>query len=664
MTGNKEADLNLLLAHADDHGPVLAEGLPEDSAGDQPVERSELDGSSFYDLGAAGNDIGAQGWGIIAPEGKRGDELLARMRPLMDARADAMSGPLRVYRVPARMTTEQALRWRQDVYNNDEPDLIPRYQLFLGDLHEVPLELQHVQAPEGFVGRLAFNDMEGYDAYVDKVLQWERTPSPVERGDACFYSVHDGTNATRIGHRGLMEPILERARTMKQEGRFQAGEISQIGDLYEPSPDELMRAAASLEAGVLFTMSHGEGAPRQGWTSARAQLNGQGAMSFGAGGNLPGRDIAGKAFAPGGIWFMFACFGAGTPVRSKFHHWLSSLASAGQFRGRPDAVLASLPKGDQRPFIAALPQAALASADGPLAFIGHLDLAWTYGFMEITDGKQKGRPEKYYNILKSLFRGDRVGVALQELERFYNDKNQELTDLYDLAEEASLRGAPDPTQRAKLGHLWMVRQDLSGYILLGDPAVQLPLSRRAKPARPRSEAIEVRSAAPATPNEAAPPAVLESPPPPAPESSQSTPPASNLPITAAPPVAAESPPSIAAPPVAAESPPGITAPPVAAESPPIIAAPPVAAESPPSTAAAPVTAESPPVGAELAGPTAFGGDDSDLADEPHVPTRAPVPAATDDPPAPSVRSGEVAGEIDIDGRDGVKLRWRISWKLG
>ena len=176
MKGNKEADLNLLLAHADDHGPVLAEGLPEDSAGDQQVERSELDGSSFYDLGAAGNDIGAQGWGIIAPEGKRGDELLARMKPLMDARADAMSGPLRVYRVPARMTTEQALRWRQDVYNSDEPDLIPRYQLFLGYLHEVPLELQHVQAPEGFVGRLAFNDMEGYDAYVRKVLKWERTP--------------------------------------------------------------------------------------------------------------------------------------------------------------------------------------------------------------------------------------------------------------------------------------------------------------------------------------------------------------------------------------------------------------------------------------------------------------------------------------------------------
>ena len=206
-------------------------------------------------------------------------------------------------------------------------------------------------------------------------------------------------------------------------------------------------------------------------------------MSFGRASHLAARDLAGHTFAPGGVWFMFACFGAGTPTRSRFHHWLAQLAAAGQFRGRPDAVLASLPRGDQRPFIAALPQAALASPNGPLAFIGHLDLAWTYSFMESEDGKQRRRPEKHYNVLKSLCRGDRVGVALQEIERFYNDKNQALTDLYDLAEESALRGAPDSRHRASISHLWMVRQDLAGYILLGDPAVQLPLTRGAKSRR-------------------------------------------------------------------------------------------------------------------------------------------------------------------------------------
>lgn len=576
MKANDDTVLNLLLARADDHTPVLAEGLPHDTAGDQTIERGDIGGTTFYDLGAGGNQLDAQGWGVVAPLGPRGDELLARIKPLIDARAAAMDLPPRIYRVPATMTTEQALRWRQDVYHSDDPDLIPRYQLFLGDLHEVPLELQQVQAPDGFVGRLAFADPDGYDAYVDKVLRWERRPSAAPRGDACFFSVHDGSAATTIGHRGLMQPTLDKARAMQAEGRFQAGKIEALGDLAQPAQDELLRAAAGLEAGVLFTMSHGEGAPRQGWSSSRAQLDGQGAMSFGASGNLPGRELVGKTFAPGGIWFMFACFGAGTPVRSRFHPWLAQLAASGRYRGRPDEVLASLPRGDQRPFIAALPQAALASPGGPLAFVGHLDLAWTYSFMEIADGRQKGRPEKYYNMLKSLVRGDRVGVALQEIERFYNDKNQELTDLYDLAEEATLLGTPPLAgHRVKISHLWMVRQDLSGYILLGDPAVQLPLARRTDPARAHTETFE-RHAAPPT---------IVTPPEPSPEPASAAPAADPSP-------------------------------------------------APPAT---------------------------ETPDEPDPPTSERE--APDAARPPTRGGGEVEGELDIDGRERLKLRWRIRWKF-
>ncbi|MEZ4453156.1 MAG: hypothetical protein R3B09_27085 [Nannocystaceae bacterium] len=493
MRLGESSDLNLLLTYARDRTPVLAEGLPHDAAGDEePPEPGDAAPLSFYDPGAAGNDVSAQGWGVIAPEGKRGDELLARIKPLLDARGAQQDEAIRIYRVPPRMSIDDALRWRQDVYNNEEPDLIPRYQLLLGDLHEVPIELQNVQGPEGYVGRLAFSDPDGYDAYVDKVLRWERASQVGGEPETIFYSVHDGTGATRIGHRGLVQPIAEMARTMRAGGRFDAGEIREIGSENEPAPDELLRAAAGLEAGVLFTMSHGEGAPRRGWSSLEAQREGQGAMSFGRVGSLPGRDLVGKAFAPGGVWFMFACFGAGTPVRSKFHHWLAQLAQCGQFRGRPDAVLASLPTGDQPPFIAALPQAALASPNGPLAFVGHLDLAWTYSFMEIDQGKQKGRPAKYYNVLKRLVKGDRVGVALQEIERFFNDKNQELTELYDHAAEARQRGVADTEDRARLGHLWMVRQDLSGYILLGDPAVRLQRGPRTSTPGDRAAPIEVR----------------------------------------------------------------------------------------------------------------------------------------------------------------------------
>ncbi len=493
MDGGNNDELNLLLSYADDHKPVLEDSLPTESAGEQDPESAGENGfESFFDAGAAGNDLAAQGWGVIAPEGKRGDELLGRIKRLIDWRNDQLEDPVKIYRVPSRMTPEEAMKWRNDVYNNDDPDFIPRYQLILGDLHEVPFELQAVQSSEGYVGRLAFSDREGYESYVDKVLMWEQSPSPLEQGNSLFYTVHDGTAATQAGYRGLITPVVERARAMKDSGRFAAGNILEAGD-EDPTPEELLEAAAELEAGVLFTMSHGCGAPRKGWSSARAQLKEQGAMSFGVEGNLPGRDLEHQVFVPGGIWFMFACFGAGTPSRSKFRHWLEHLKREKQFRGRPDSVLKSLPNENQRPFIAALPQAALASADGPLAFVGHLDLAWTYSFSELDGGKQKGSPDKFYNILKSLFRGNRAGVALLELMRFYVDKNQQLTELYDLASEAKMSGKPSPVSKTKLGHLWMTRQDLSGYILLGDPAVKLPLSPAKKSAK-KSHPTHLRTA--------------------------------------------------------------------------------------------------------------------------------------------------------------------------
>ena len=87
-------DLNLLLAYADEHEPVLDSGLPHDSAGDEG-EASDDDqsgGLSFYDLGAAGNDVAAQGWSVIAPEGKHGDGLLVRIQPLIDARTELCRG--------------------------------------------------------------------------------------------------------------------------------------------------------------------------------------------------------------------------------------------------------------------------------------------------------------------------------------------------------------------------------------------------------------------------------------------------------------------------------------------------------------------------------------------------------------------------------------------
>jgi hypothetical protein len=175
---------------------------------------------------------------------------------------------------------------------------------------------------------------------------------------------------------------------------------------------------------------------------------------------------------------MLACFGAGTPAASAYHAWLSLLAQEGEYGRKVNAVLSSLPAPGQRPFVAALPQAALANPQGPLAIIGHMDLAWTYGFSTATN-LGESRKSRFFSALEVWARGSRAGVGIEALMRFYRETNDALMASYQSEADARTQGRPDAPDRKERGHLWMLRNDLRGYVLLGDPAVRLPLSQHA-----------------------------------------------------------------------------------------------------------------------------------------------------------------------------------------
>jgi hypothetical protein len=177
------------------------------------------------------------------------------------------------------------------------------------------------------------------------------------------------------------------------------------------------------------------------------------------------------------MWLSLACFGAGTPATSAYHAWLTQLAREGAYGGSVEAVLRSLPASGQRPFVAALPQAALANPEGPLAVIGHVDLAWTYGFTSLKKPSESRR-SRVLSSLDVMVRGSRAGVALEAIVRFYRETNDALTASYELEADARAEGRPDPTDRIERGHLWMLRNDLRGYVLLGDPAARLPLGQK------------------------------------------------------------------------------------------------------------------------------------------------------------------------------------------
>jgi hypothetical protein len=225
----------------------------------------------------------------------------------------------------------------------------------------------------------------------------------------------------------------------------------------------------------VFSCSHGAGAPRGGWRSPDARRALQGALCLGRGQHLDTEALARAPFVPGGVWLMFACFGAGTPRHSAYHPWLTRLQAAGEHDEDLAPVLASLPGEGEPPFIAALPQAALANPDGPLAIIGHLDLAWSYGFCDLDKMSRGERHRRFHELVAQLVKGRRVGLALgASLVRARTQVQTELTIAADDAARAGQEPAdPQLGPRVRLGHRWMVLQDLAGYVALGDPAARI-----------------------------------------------------------------------------------------------------------------------------------------------------------------------------------------------
>lgn len=484
-------DIQLFLADEDGE-ETLSGGLAEDALAeaDAPPDDDDSAPLSFRASDEDPNDLYAQGWGLIAPEGPAGDRLLQVIQPLIDKRSQDQDMPVTIYRVPPDMDHEQCLDWVDKVLEDPDADVadIPAYLCVLGGMDQVSLALQQVAAIESYVGRIGFDQESQYESYVAKLLHWENRSAERDRGRALFFSSLDGTGATTVAQKLLIEPTVADARRFMEEAkanprkdRFPASELLELStDRYENDPTGLLEHAAINHPSVLFSMSHGAGAPKEGWTSTDHQRQVQGAVSLGGGEKIMGADVADRPFLPGGLWFLFACYGAGTPNRSAYFHWLEKLREQKRFRGKAERVLHGLPDGDERPFMANLPGSALANEHGPLAVMGHLDLAWSYSFQD-PGRRGAARYKRFQDVLRQMVSGSRAGIALHELLRGRRQLDQEMAVRADAA--AADTENPEKAARLEDGHRWMLRADLDGYVLLGDPAAKLNLAPRATAVR-------------------------------------------------------------------------------------------------------------------------------------------------------------------------------------
>lgn len=484
--------MRLFLARPDT-GPVLRDGLSEGALDRAANPGGLVRPTHLYDEDRV-NDLAAQRWALIVPTGDRGRQLQDYIAPLIVFRTEQQKAKPMVFEVGP---TDPPEILHKLIFDGTIPvRQRPRYLLILGDLDEVSVETQLSLSASASVGRLCFPSAEGYRGYADKVVRWESSTQPLRKARALFYSVQDPDDyALESGYNDLVKPLWEAARN-PQEPTYVASSVENLGPPGlgpDKSVSTLLQAATADNPTLLFSLSHGIGA----LGSAEEQRRRQGALSLASAGVLDAAKLANRSFLPGGIWFLFACFGAGTPRVSLYTPWIKELVAAGMF-GDIDTGALSATLACERPFVAALPQAVLANPDGPLAVVGHVDLAWGWSYRE--EGPNPiSRSARFENALRYVGRGDRVGIGVSALQR----PRRVAADLMLKLAHREAEGATlDIPQRLQRGNAWMTWHDLGSWILLGDPAARLPLGEAPTPSW--RDLLGGSSAPPATPPPATP----------------------------------------------------------------------------------------------------------------------------------------------------------------
>lgn len=402
------------------------------------------------------DDLARQRLCVVVPEGDRGKALRGLADPLVRAREAEQRAAVPTYPVPARMSASEAQQWLARLRAGfADPREAPRYYLLLGDLDEVPHAVQQAIAlADGCPGRLAFETDDDLRAYAERALRDPAAdPPPVQ--------LHAAATDRTVEHARdrLLAPVRDLLRRRHELGELPAAAVDELPDL----------TAATAARPFLFTVTHGYGGDRQrGFTSLADRRRRQGALVLPGGALLGADELRARPLAQHGFWFMFACYGAGTPDESAYAPWLRELRG-GALASTADAVLRALPAAGEPPFVAALPKAALAGPEGPLACFGHVDVAWQFAYSD-AEATVLSRPGKFAALIEDACRGRRAGALARTLARAAADAALRLT-----AEAEQNRRDPDGAARRadRVASLWLLHHDLAAYVLLGDPTVRL-----------------------------------------------------------------------------------------------------------------------------------------------------------------------------------------------
>jgi hypothetical protein len=406
-------------------------------------------------------DLSEAGWAVVFST-EEADDVKAALAPLIEHRRRQV-GNARTKVLdhrPGERWSDWLARYRT-APGNVEPDKVPYYVLLVGSPRRIPFGFQCLLDVEYAVGRLDFDDADGYRRYITGLIDYEQSAVTPHDASATFFGTrHPFDGATQLSADSLVLPL---SNSFRSGGRFADAVTGYRIDpaiVGEPATKDALHeilagVGASGRPALLFTATHGMG----GWPAGHAdQAARHGALlcqdwpglgRIAAEQYLAAADLDADVRVHGMVAFFFACFSAGTPELDAFVH----------SPGQPPPALA------KEAFVAGLPKGLLSHPEGgALAVIGHIDRAWGYSF--VSGGEAQLLP--FQNALGRILLGQPVAHAMKE----FNEKYAALSaSLSDVLESIGFGGKVVPDE--DLARLWTERNDTQNYVVLGDPAAAL-----------------------------------------------------------------------------------------------------------------------------------------------------------------------------------------------
>jgi hypothetical protein len=399
------------------------------------------------------NDLAQTGWGVIFPE-HGNPSIYTALSPLLSRRR-AQAGVCHShfyrefmgsagYRPGENKTTFLAKHGMGP--GPADPQRVPYYLLIVGDPAEIPFEFQCQLGVQYRVGRLHFETIAEYENYARSVEEAE-TGSPRSRSSVLFGTHNWDESPIKLAVTRLVRPLAE---SLGMEHPDWSIDILVAEQATKANLLRLFERAPT----VLFLIAHGL------WFPARQerQEKEMGAIvcqdwpgpDSGKGPNidhyLSSAQIPDSVDLRGMTLFCFSSYSAGVSRENDYG---------------PARTLQA-----ERSFVSAMAKRILGKSNGALAMIGHINVIYQSSIEWISAGPQI---QTFETALRSIFRGDRIGMAMQPFSERYAELSSALI-MNTTAEEAR-----DPEE---LTFLRTAAKDARDYILIGDPAARALLDEQ------------------------------------------------------------------------------------------------------------------------------------------------------------------------------------------